>query len=172
MKTTAIIIVALLTLCAFRGKEDKTNRCSSNSKAATMEVSDTACCSATDTDFVYKSDTLQLPYAIAYHCTGSIYMEKDKATGKMKLINNIKRLPEKEPFYLDKSVSVKFLQSAKQQKYFNDFKMKVFNSIQDTALRSEVWYSLSSMEWAIKSNDAVSYMMSLKHLSEVWRKVN
>lgn len=176
MKTTSIsfglTLIAFMVLCAFHGKDDKDNGCTSNTKAASMEVRDTTCCNATDTDFVYKNDTLQLPFCEAYHCSGRMYVQKDSVTGKMKLVNNIKRLPQKEPFYLDKSVMVKLSQTTKQQKYFDAFKMKVFNSIQDTAIRSEVWFSLSSIEWAIKNNDAISYMIGLKHLSEVWKKIN
>lgn len=172
MKIASITLIAFLALSSFRGKGDKNNSCMSGSKGAVMTVRDTMCCSATDTDFIYKGDTLELPYCVAYPCSGKIKMEKDPVTGKMKMINNIKRLPEKEPFYLNKDVDVKLMQTAIQEKYFNDFKMKVFNSIQDTALRSEVWFSLSSIEWAIKSNDAISYMMGLKHLSAVWKKMS
>jgi hypothetical protein len=60
--------------------------------------------------------------------------------------------------------------TGKEQKHFDRFKNKVLALVKDTGLRSSIWFELNSIESAIKNNDAVSYIIGVRQLTDLWAK--
>ena len=169
-RTGVIIIITYSILCSFQIGGNSSGR--ANCKIGTMEVRDTGCSFATSMRFSFGEDTIDLPYCITYPCTGKMYMEKDKdENGHFHMVSTIKHLPVNEPFYFRKDVYIFIGITPEQEKELDWFKEKVRNGVNDTALRAELWFQLSSIKYAMKNDDAISYIMGLRHLHDVWGRI-
>ncbi|HXB11571.1 MAG TPA: hypothetical protein VNZ45_06275 [Bacteroidia bacterium] len=171
MKTKAVrhlIVITILVIFSFQNSEASSGR--SVCKIGTMEVRDTGCSEATAKRFCFGKDTIELPDCITYPCTGKMFMEKD-STGHFHMVSTIKHLPVDEPFYFRKDVYVFIGITPEQEKELDWFKDKVMHGVKDTALRAELWFQLSSIKYAMKNNDAISYIIGLRHLTEAWKKI-
>jgi hypothetical protein len=90
----------------------------------------------------------------------------------MHIVSTLKHLPVAEPFYFRKDVYIFIGMSPEQERDFDWFKQQVYNGVKDTGLRAELWFELSSTEAAMKNDDAASYIIGVRHLTETWAKIS
>jgi hypothetical protein len=173
-KTGVIILITWLTAGIFQTTKADGHKssCRSNSKTGTMEVRDTACGSASSEHFAFGTDTIELPNCISFPCTGKVFCEMDSSTKRMHVVSTVKHSPVSEPFYFRKDVYIFVGITPEQENEFDYFKQQVMKGVKDTALRGELWFDLSSTESAMKNDDAATYVISLRHLIEIWGKIS
>ena len=170
-RTWVVMAMAYLGLCAFQlGKP--TTGAKATCKDGTMEVRDTTCGESVSKRFVFGTDTLDLPFCSSYPCSGSMWMEFDSITDRSKIVSTVKHRPEKEPFYFRKEVFIYVGLTKEQEGDFDWFKQQVYNGVKDTGLRAELWFELNSTESAMKNDDAASYVIGVRHLTETWAKIS